>query len=144
IDPILKNLARFVLVLLIVGILIAGYTWWTTPLPTVISQPATTFLESLSTRLNELTIQQAVTWIGYTAGVAVFFYLLTKALTAFLGTFVAENSVMLVRWKDFTKRVAVASLVSSIGFVLALLHLSIFDKRFLSLSSLDRVKKENR
>jgi hypothetical protein len=144
IDPILKNLARVVLGLLIIGIAVAGYIWWTTPLPTAISQPGTTMLDSLSTGLRELTVQKVATWIGWLGGAALFFYLLTRLLTALFGTFVAENAVMLVRWKDFLKRVAMATLVSTIGFVAALLHLSIFDRRFLSLSSLERVKQESR
>ena len=144
IDPILKNLARVVLGLLIIGITVAGYIWWTTPLPTAISQPGTTMLDSLSTGLRELTVQKVATWIGWLGGAALFFYLLTRLLTALFGTFVAENAVMLVRWKDFLKRVAMATLVSTIGFVAALLHLSIFDRRFLSLSSLERVKQESR
>jgi predicted acylesterase/phospholipase RssA len=142
IDPILKNLARIILALLIIGILFAGYNWWTEPLPTAISQQGTTILEGWATWLRELTIQKVATAIGSMVGVAVGFYLLTKLLTALLGTFVAENAVMLVRWKDFVKRVAVATFVSTIGFVAALLHLSIFDRRFLRLSSLERVKKK--
>lgn len=142
IDPILKILARVVLGLLIIGLLVAGYTWWNTRLPAAISQLGTTMLEGWATGLREITIQKVATWLGWMVGVAVFFYLLTKVLTALFGTFVAENTVMLVRWKDFLKRVAVATFVSTIGLGASLLHLSIFDRRFLSLSSLERVKKE--
>jgi hypothetical protein len=48
-----------------------------------------------------------------------------------------------VRWKDTLRRIALGLIISTIGFVAAALHVYIFDKRFLSLGTLQRVKDKN-
>jgi predicted acylesterase/phospholipase RssA/MinD-like ATPase involved in chromosome partitioning or flagellar assembly len=142
IDPVLKNLSRFALVILAIGIFYIGYNWWSEPLPAVISQQGSNVLASLGGGLRELTLKKVTTTIGLMVATFVGLYLLTKVLTALFGSFVAENAVRLVRWKDFLRRIAVATVVSTIGFVVALVHLYIFDHRFLRLSSLQRVKQK--
>jgi hypothetical protein len=71
------------------------------------------------------------------------FGLLARVLTALLGTFVSQHAIQLVRWKDTLRRVALGLIISTIGFVAAALHVYIFDKRFLSLGTLQRVKDKN-
>jgi len=64
-------------------------------------------------------------------------------LTTLFGTFVSKHAIGLVRWKDTVRRIAVGLIVSTIGFVAATLHVYIFDKRFLSVSTLQKVKDKN-
>jgi hypothetical protein len=68
---------------------------------------------------------------------------LAKVLTTLFGTFVSENALRLVRWKDNLRRVAVAAILSTVGWFAAFLHLYIFDKRFLKLSTLEKIKQKN-
>ena len=142
IDPVLKYLLRVALALLAIGIVYAGYNWWTEPLPATISQQGTNVLDSLAQDLRELTVKKVTTAIAFMVGTFVGLYLLTLVLTALFGSFVAENAVRLVRWKDFLRRIAVAAVVSTIGFAAALIHIYVFDTRFLRLSSLRRVKQK--
>lgn len=60
-----------------------------------------------------------------------------------VGTFVAENTVRVVRWKDTVRRIILVSILSTFGWILAAIHLLIFDRRFLSLSNLKTVKAKN-
>ena len=78
--------------------------------------------------------------IGITA---VAFMLLAKVLTTLFGTFVSDNAIRLIRWKDNLRRIAIAAFISTVGWVAAFIHLYIFDKRFLSLSTLEKVKQKN-
>jgi hypothetical protein len=41
------------------------------------------------------------------------------------------------------RRIAIGLIISTIGFVAASLHVYIFDKRFLSLGTLKKVKQKN-
>jgi len=59
------------------------------------------------------------------------------------GTFVSEHAIGLVRWKDTVRRIALGLIISTIGFVASVLHVYIFDKRFLSLGTLQKVKDKN-
>jgi predicted acylesterase/phospholipase RssA/MinD-like ATPase involved in chromosome partitioning or flagellar assembly len=143
IDPILKNLARIVLALLIIGVFVAGYFWWTEPVPPAISQHGTNLLDSLKIALSQLTLKKVVGWIVTALGMAVGLYILGRLLAALFGAFVAENALLVVRWKDTLRRFALACIVSTLGFLIAVLHLYIFDRRFLSLSSLEKVKQKS-
>ena len=130
IDPVLKNVARGAAVLFIVAIIAAFFIWWSNPLP------GTRWLASL---ITGFTPQAIATAIGSIVG----FYLLARLLTAAFGTFISENTIMLVRWKDTLRRIALAFALSTVGFVAAVLHLYIFDKRFLRLSSLATIKEKS-
>ena len=68
---------------------------------------------------------------------------LAKVLTTLFGTFVSENALRLIRWKDNLRRLAMAAIISTVGWVAAFIHLYIFDKRFLSLSTLEKIKQKN-
>jgi hypothetical protein len=69
--------------------------------------------------------------------------ILAKVLTTLFGTFVSENALRLVRWKDTLRQIAKAAIISTIGFVAAFVHIYIFDRRFLHLSTLEKVKQKN-
>jgi predicted acylesterase/phospholipase RssA/cellulose biosynthesis protein BcsQ len=143
IDPVLKYAARGVLFLLAISIAAAFYWWWSDPLPEAISQAGTHFLSSTAERLGAglraLTFRSvAYTVFGLFSG-----YLLMRILTSVVGDFMAENVVNFVRWKDTLRRIALATLLSTFGFIAAILHLYIFDKRFLRLGSMEVLKQKN-
>ena len=143
IDPVLKFVARASFFLIIAGIIAAFYFWWTSPLPDSVVQQGTGFLDSLAIGLKTLTPQKVATWLIWLIGTSVVLYLLAKLLTVLFGMFIAENVMLLVRWKDTLRRVAIATFVSTFGCAAAFIHLYIFDKRFLSLSTLEKIKQKN-
>jgi predicted acylesterase/phospholipase RssA len=142
-DPLLKNLLRVSLVLIAVAIVALVYSWWTTPLPETIAQRVTDLSTSSATAIRGLTLQQVVTYIYSLVVMMVVLALLARVLTALFGTFVSEYAIKLVRWKDFVRRLALGIIISTVGFIAAVLHLYLFDKRFLSLSTLEKVKEKN-
>jgi len=144
IDPILKNLARVVLVLIFVALAALVYKWWTAPVPEALAQQVTNISTSSAAAVNGLTFQKVGRWIYSALVTMLLFGLLARVLTALLGTFVSQHAIQLVRWKDTQRRVALGLIISTIGFVAAALHVYIFDKRFLSLGTLQRVKDKNR
>lgn len=140
-DPLLKNLARIVLVLIAIGIIAALYNWWTAPLP--IAERIADFLQKLAEWFRNVTFKQLGNYVVAFVSSAVALMVLTKVLTTLFGTFVTENALLLVRWKDTLRRVAIAVIISTVGWVAAFVHLYIFDKRFLSLSTLEKIKQKN-
>jgi predicted acylesterase/phospholipase RssA len=142
-DPLLKNLARASFFLIIAAIIAATYFWWSSPLPDSVVQRGTGFLDTLALSLKTLTPQKVVTWLIWLIGSFVALYLLARLLTWLFGMFIAENVMLLVRWKDTVRRIAIACIVSTFGWVAAVIHLYIFDKRFLSLSTLEKIKQKN-
>lgn len=143
IDPILKNLARVVLVLIAAAIIALIYSWWTTPLPESVAQRVTEVTTASATAVNGLTFQKVGHYIYNAILMMLVFAALAKVLTALFGTFVSQHAIGLVRWKDTLKRIALGLIISTIGFVAASLHVYIFDKRFLSLGTLQKVKDKN-
>ena len=143
IDPVLKNVARVVLLLIAVAIVAAVYFWWNTPVPEPVAQRVTDLAASSAATVKGLTFQKVVTYIYSAIVMMLVFGLLAKVLTALFGTFVSKYAIGLVRWKDTLKRIALGLLVSTIGFVAAVTHVYIFDKRFLSLGTLQKVKQKN-
>jgi predicted acylesterase/phospholipase RssA len=143
IDPFLKNLARVVLVLIIVALAALVYNWWTTPIPDVVTQRVTDITSSSATAVNGLTFQKVGRYLYSVVVMMLVIGLLARVLTALFGTFVSQHAIALVRWKDTLQRIALGLIVSTIGFVAATLHVYIFDKRFLSLGTLQKVKDKN-
>jgi hypothetical protein len=141
IDPVLKNLGRIVLVLIAIGIVAVVYNWWTAPLP--VADQAANYLQGLATSVRSVTLKQIGNYIFALVSSAVAFMVLAKVLTTLFGTFVSDNAIRLVRWKDNLRRIAVAAFISTFGWAAAFIHLYIFDKRFLSLSTLEKVKQKN-
>ena len=144
IDPVLKNLARLVLVLIAIAIIALIYSWWTTPLPEELAQRVTEVTTASATAVKGLTFKKVVHYIYDAILMMLVFAALAKVLTALFGTFVSQHAIGLVRWKDTVRRVAIGLIISTIGFVAAALHVYIFDKRFLSMGTLQKVKDKNR
>lgn len=140
-DPLLKNLARIVLVLIAAAIVAALYKWWTAPLP--IAEQLADSLQRIAESFRNLTFKQIGNYVVAFVSSAVALMVLAKVLTTLFGTFVSENALLLVRWKDTLRRLAIALIISTVGWVAAFLHLYIFDKRFLSLSTLEKIKQKN-
>jgi hypothetical protein len=144
IDPFLKYTVRITL-LLLAGLIAAIFYWrWDKPLPESVSRWGTSLLSGASQSL--LNLSRALTGITFRqivlAVITLFSgYLITRILTALIGDFLAQKVVLLVRWKDTLKRWVLWFFLSTIGFVAALIHLYIFDKRFLSLGSMENLKK---
>jgi predicted acylesterase/phospholipase RssA len=143
IDPILKNLLRVVLALIAIAIVALVYFWWNAHLPEWVPQRIAEWANSLTTGVRGLTFQKVVTYIYSAIVMMLVVGLLARVLTALFGTFVSQHAIGLVRWKDTLKRIAVGIVISTIGFVAAVLHVYIFDKRFLALSTLQKVKDKN-
>jgi hypothetical protein len=140
-DPVLKNLGRIVLVLIAAAIIFGLYNWWTAELP-VVDRVADS-LQKLAESIRNLTFRQIGNYVVAIVTSAVALMVLAKVLTTLFGTFVSENALLLVRWKDTLRRLAIALVISTVGWVAAFLHLYIFDKRFLSLSTLEKIKQKN-
>ena len=143
IDPILKNLLRIVLVLIAVAIIALVYSWWTTPLPETLAQRVNEVTTASATAVKGLTFQKVGAYIFDAIVMMIVIAVLGKVLTTLFGTFVSEHAIGLVRWKDSVRRIAVGLVISTVGFVAAALHVYIFDKRFLSLGTLQKVKNKN-
>ena len=143
IDPVLKFVKLVTAALVIIGAAIAIYSFRKSHLPEAISQPAIGFLNSLAIGVQGVTVQKVVSYIVYAIGSAVGLFLLMKLLAWTLGTFIAENTLRIVRFKDTARRIILVAILSTLGWLLAGIHLLIFDRRFLSLSSLEKVKAKN-
>ena len=141
IDPVLKNIGRAVLFVIAALIVWAVYNWWTAPLP--FADRAADSLQNLAQTSRNVTVDQIGKWVASFVATAVAFMVLTKVLTTLFGTFVSENALLLIRWKDTLRRIAIAAFISTFGWAAAFIHLYIFDKRFLSLSTLEKVKQKN-
>jgi len=101
------------------------------------------FLQSLGESVRTTTTAQVANYVFKFVSTTVALMVLAKVLTTFFGTFVSENALRLIRWKDNLRRVAIAVVISTFGWVAAIIHLYIFDKRFLSLSTLEKIKQKN-
>ncbi|HEX7772081.1 MAG TPA: hypothetical protein VF435_06635, partial [Pyrinomonadaceae bacterium] len=143
IDPVLKNVARVVLLLIAIAIVAAVYYWWNAPLPDQAAQRVTDLATSSAAAVKGLTFQKIVTYIYDAIVMMLVFAVLAKVLTALLGTFASKYAIGLIRWKDTLKRIALGVVVSTIGFVASVTHVYIFDRRFLSLGTLQKVKDKN-
>jgi predicted acylesterase/phospholipase RssA len=143
IDPVLKNLLRIALVLIVAAIVALVYSWWTTPLPEEVAQRVTEITTASATAVRGLTFQKVVRYVYDVIVMMIILAVLAKVLTMFFGTFVSQHAIGLVRWKDTVRRIAVGLIISTIGFVAAALHVYIFDKRFLSMSTLQKVKDKD-
>ena len=168
IDPVLKYAGEGFLLVLAAVIAASLYYWRNNPLPTFVSSPAQQFLawgadhiENFSASLASLTfgglVSAALILLWGLFGVSMLMLILNKVFigradarsglpssglsgtTAVIAPYVADA----VRWKDTARRIALAAFISTIGFFAAVIHLYIFDRRFLRLSTLDYVKRKN-
>lgn len=139
IDPILKNALRIALLAIFAAIVAIVYIWWNAPLPGAVADRVTDYANTV----RGITFQKIVTYIYDVIVMMLVFAALAKVLTALFGTFVSQHAIGLVRWKDTVRRIALGLIISTVGFVAAALHVYIFDKRFLSLSTLEKIKQKN-
>jgi hypothetical protein len=140
-DSLLKTILRVVLVIIALGIVAVIYNWWASSLP--MADRVADFLQSLGESVRTTTTAQVANYVFKFVSTTVALMVLAKVLTTFFGTFVSENALRLIRWKDNLRRVAIAVVISTFGWVAAIIHLYIFDKRFLSLSTLEKIKQKN-
>jgi predicted acylesterase/phospholipase RssA len=146
IDPLLKYGLRSVLFLIAAAIAALFYFRWNKPLPAFVASSGTTLvmwpankLQQLAAALSTITLAQIAFFIA-----ALFSgYLLTRIVTSMLGDALGENVLLFVRWKDTLRRIVMAVLLSTIGFVVSVVHLYIFDRRFLRLGTLKAVKQKS-
>jgi hypothetical protein len=168
IDPVLKYAGEGLL--LVLAAVIAGslYYWRNNPLPTFVSGPARELLtwgaghiESFSASLASLTfgglVSAALILLWGLFGVSMLMLIVKKV---FIGradarsglpssglsgtaTVIAPYVTDAVRWKDTARRIALAGFISTVGFFAAVIHVYIFDRRFLRLSTLEYVKRKN-
>ena len=133
----------FWLFLIAVGIIATVYNWWTEPVPESIALRVAGYLERLATSFKALTLQKLGNYALSIVGSAIALMVLAKVLTTLFGTFVSENAIRLIRWEDNLRRIVMAAIISTFGWAAAFIHLYIFDKRFLSLSTLEKIKEKN-
>jgi len=120
IDPVLKYGLRGLLFLIATTIPAVFYFRWDKPLPGFLSNSGTSLmmwpankLEQLARTLSTLTFGQ----IAFSIAALFSGYLLARILTSMLGDYLADNVLLLVRWKDTLRRIVMAALLSTIGFV---------------------------
>ena len=143
IDPVLKNVRRAALALIAFAIIALVYVYRNATVPDSVAQRVMTFTSGLTSTVAGLTFQKIGIYLYDMIVAMLIIAALGKVLTTLFGTFVSKHAIGLVRWKDTVRRIAVGLIVSTIGFVAATLHVYIFDKRFLSVSTLQKVKDKN-
>jgi len=152
IDPVLRYSLAMLLLIATVLITAVAYWQWNLPLPGFISQSGAAIADGMARNLANIgetlpimTLSNFVLAISLI--IATFLnsflvrYLVNRILTPIGGDSLARNIVSAVRWKDTLRRIAAAIILSTIGFVAALVHLYIFDRRFLRLGSINTLKK---
>jgi len=143
IDPFLKYTLRIFLALIALFLGAAIYKWWNNPLPASVAEYGTNGLDwaarTISQFLRTVTFKGVVTWLLglYSA------YLVLRIVHSILGDYLADKVIILVRWKDTLRRLAIATFVSTLGFIAAFAHVYIFDRRFLKSGSLAVLNKKN-
>jgi predicted acylesterase/phospholipase RssA/MinD-like ATPase involved in chromosome partitioning or flagellar assembly len=116
-----------------------------TPLPASIGNQGSALLNtgagyfsSLAQKFPSLTLSKIVA-----AALGLFSsFFIVKILATFVGDRFARDVIWVARWRDLLRRAAVAAVLSTVGCVAACLHIYIFDRRFLKLGSLERVKQK--
>jgi predicted acylesterase/phospholipase RssA/MinD-like ATPase involved in chromosome partitioning or flagellar assembly len=142
IDPWLKYGLRGFLLLVALMIIAGAGWWWNNHLPSFIYQPIGDLLSLIIFKLQRitwalptLTLEQITSALISMFGV----YLVLRIADSLVRDRLGKQILLVVRWKDTLRRIAVGVIVSTVGFALAVLHLYIFDKRFLKLGRLSTV-----
>ena len=151
IDPRLKYLVRGILLTAVILIATFFYLRWDKPLPGAISNTGTNLLNWLSAKvggfaalLPTLTLNQIFFAIVFAILALFSGIILLRILTSLVGDFLAQNIVRLVRWKNTLRNIAITVFISTVGFIAAFIHLSIFDKLFLRLGSMEVLQKKSK
>jgi hypothetical protein len=143
IDPLLKYVLRIFLVLIALSVGIVVYKWWDQPLPESVMQIGRSGRDWAALWLSQfvrgLTFKSVVTWLFglFTA------YMIGRIVQSIIGDYLAEKAIIFVRWKDTLRRIAIATFVSTLGWIAAVVHIYIFDRRFLRLGSMAMVDKKD-
>jgi predicted acylesterase/phospholipase RssA len=145
IDPVLKYGLRGFLLLVAAILALGFYYWWSNPLPQSVSGLGVQGLGWLGRKLQyfaevlpTLTFRQVVFALASVYG----FYVATRIAGSFMHDELGRDLLFVVRWKDNLRRLLLAIFISTFGFLAAVLHLYIFDKRFLALGRLETIKKK--
>ncbi len=145
IDPWLKYGLRASVILVLSGIAAVVARYWTDPLPAFVSNLGTRFLTHLAEWLSRLAqALRSLTFRDVILDVAGLgsLYLGTRILASAVGDRLARDVVRLVRFKDTFRRIGLALVLSTVGFVVGFIHLKLLDRRFLKLGSLDLLKSK--
>jgi predicted acylesterase/phospholipase RssA/MinD-like ATPase involved in chromosome partitioning or flagellar assembly len=141
IDPWIRIPAFVVLI----GLVLWLFWNFETPIPASIANPGSELLttgaglfSSLAAQFPSLTLSKIVTFM---IGLFSSFFIL-KILATFIGDRFAKDVIWIARWRDLVRHAIVAVFLSTVGCVVAALHIWIFDRRFLKLGSLERVKSK--
>jgi hypothetical protein len=143
IDPLLKYVLRIFLGLVALTLGIVVYKWWDQPLPESVMQLGRNGRDwmalSVSQFVRSLTFKTVFTWLFglFTA------YMIGRIVQSVIGDYLTEKAIIIVRWKDTLRRIAIASFVSTFGCIAAVLHIYIFDRRFLKLGSMGVIKMKD-
>ncbi len=144
IDSRLKYILRGLWLAVVTAITLFFYYRWDKPLPGAISNTGSNLLNWLSAKLSgiaaalpDLTLNKVV------FAVAALFsgLIMARILASLVGDFMAQNIVRLTQWKDTMRRIVITLFISTIGFLIAWIHLLIFDKLFLRLGSMETLKR---
>jgi predicted acylesterase/phospholipase RssA len=146
IDPLLKYGFRITMLLLAAFVAWLGYKYWNAPFGSASGE--TGFLGTVSNglvnagnMLPKLTLSQIVFFIiSILASIAVI-YLATRILSSIVGDLLARHVLLLARIKSTLRNIALFAILSTVGFVVAVVH-KIFDWRFLQLGSMKYIKKK--
>jgi len=139
-DPVLKYGVRGILAIGALSLGATFYWWWKEPLPVSVSQIGNHYLAATAGELQRWAAGlSTLTFRGVALFVFSLFsgYLLVRILGSLLGDLLAKNVTDLVRWNDTLRRIAIAALLSTFGFITAVLHIYIFDRRFLRLGRME-------
>ncbi|HSK70828.1 MAG TPA: patatin-like phospholipase family protein [Pyrinomonadaceae bacterium] len=147
IDPRLKYLVRGVLLTAFLLIAALFYYRWDKPLPGVISGAGSSILNWLGAKIGSfaallptLTLNQIVfAVLALFSGV-----ILLRILTSLVGDLLAQNIVRFVRWKSTLRHIAVTVFISTVGFIIANIHLYFFDNLFLRLGSMETLRRKSK
>ncbi len=149
IDPRLKYLVRGVLLTAVILIAAFFYNRWDEPLPGAVSGTGSDILIWLAAKLTDfagLLLTKTLKQIVFAAVFAILALfggiILLRILTSLVGDFLAQNIVRVVQWKDTLRHIAVTIFISTVGFIIANIHLYFFDKLFLHLGSLETLRKK--
>jgi predicted acylesterase/phospholipase RssA len=116
---------------IVAAISIAAFFWqsWTEPLPG---------LSRIAAWLNGLTFGKAVV----TGATLLSTYIATRIVASAVGDAMTNHAVAIVRIQDTLRRAVRVTLLSTVGFAIAAIHLYIFDRRFLQLGRIATLKKK--
>jgi hypothetical protein len=145
IDPRLKYLVRGVLLTALILMAALFYKYGEKPLPWAISNTGTNILNWFAAQVGAFAdLLPNLTLNKILFAVAALFsgIILTRILTSLFGDYLGRKAIRIVRWKSTLRRLVILIFISTIGFLVALVHLYIFDKLFLRLGSMETLQKK--